>query len=228
MQKYISLTILCCIISALLPSCIGTDYLDDFVQPGVRITNPPDTIKIGTNYAFEAAYYNGVGIAETTSLIWSSSDSNVISINEDGLSFAENYGEATITVSTTDTPPYTAQKHVVIGDTTVLQPLIRTGTLISTSSYALEGDVILHYVGSQLVLELDDNYHTSDNLPGLYVYLTNNPSTNAGAFEIGPVEVFDGSHSYNLPESVQLFDYSHVLYYCAPFNVKVGECELQP
>ena len=74
-----------------------------------------------------------------------------------------------------------------------------------------------------LKLSFADNYNASTALPGLYIYLTNNPSTNVGAYEIGAVTDFDGAHSYDLPNSISLMDYEYVLYFCKPFNVKVGD-----
>ena len=37
----------------------------------------------------------------------------------------------------------------------------------------------------ELILSFAENYKTDDVLPGLYVYLTNNPNTINGALEIG-------------------------------------------
>jgi hypothetical protein len=46
------------------------------------------------------------------------------------------------------------------------------------------------------------------------------------AFEIGAVSVFSGAHSYQLPTSIGLMDYQYLLYWCKPFNVKVGEAKI--
>ncbi|MEM9549152.1 MAG: hypothetical protein AAGA77_24405, partial [Bacteroidota bacterium] len=62
-------------------------------------------------------------------------------------------------------------------------------------------------------------------LPGLYVYLTNNRNTTANALEIGAVEVFNGAHTYTV-EDVGINDYKFLLYFCKPFNVKVGDGEI--
>jgi len=49
----------------------------------------------------------------------------------------------------------------------------------------------------------------------------------ADAYEIGPVTVFQGAHFYDLPSTISIFDYSYILYWCKPFEVKVGEGQIQ-
>lgn len=56
------------------------------------------------------------------------------------------------------------------------------------------------------------------------MYLTNNPNSIANAYEIGEVTIFDGAHSFELDANeVGLTDFDFVLYFCKPFNVKVGD-----
>jgi hypothetical protein len=95
--------------------------------------------------------------------------------------------------------------------------------LQTTSSYELKGDFVLKEEGGVLKLSFASNYQASTALPGLFIYLTNNPSTSSGAFEIGAVTEFEGAHSYDLPNSIDLMDYEYVLYFCKPFNAKVGD-----
>ena len=102
----------------------------------------------------------------------------------------------------------------------------RSGAIRTTSSYLLEGSFTLRQDGNDIVLEFADNYRASTSLPGLYVYLTNNPSTSNNAFEIGRVETFEGAHSYRI-SGVGLNDYDYLLYWCKPFSVKVGDGEME-
>ncbi|MFT4678471.1 MAG: hypothetical protein ACI84C_001837 [Flavobacteriales bacterium] len=208
--------------SLLLFGCIGDDYIDDFVSPGVRITNPADTLALGSTYQFEATFFDGVGLPQENTLIWTSSEETIISISDDGLAEALLDGESLITVAVSDNPSVSSSKLIATGLNTVLPAQERTASVASTSSYALEGDCILHFEGTQLVLEFESNFSTSDELPGLFVYLSNNPNSIVGAYEIAPVTTFNGAHSYDIPSSIGLYDYNHVLFFCAPFNVKVG------
>ena len=90
----------------------------------------------------------------------------------------------------------------------------------------LEGGFTLSITETGLQLSLGEDYKASTTLPGLYVYLSNNNNTTSQAYEIGPVKVFTGSHSYDLPSSIGLMDYQYILYWCKPFNVKVGEAKI--
>jgi hypothetical protein len=105
----------------------------------------------------------------------------------------------------------------------VLAPQFYEGEIISTSSYILEGNFRYEHNGTQITLSLDENYRASTSLPGLYLYLGNNPNTVNGAIEIAKVTVFNGAHEYILPPSIELADYKYLIYWCKPFSVPVGE-----
>lgn len=101
-------------------------------------------------------------------------------------------------------------------------PEYRSGSISTTTFYQLKGDFTLSEIDGKLILDFADNYIAEDSLPGLYLYLTNDPNGVEDAFEIGPVEIFEGEHSYEI-EGVALDEYEYLLYYCKPFRVKVGE-----
>ena len=109
------------------------------------------------------------------------------------------------------------------GSGIVLAPQFYEGEIISTSSYILEGNFRYEHNGTQITLSLDENYRASTSLPGLYLYLGNNPNTVNGAIEIAKVTVFNGAHEYILPPSIELADYKYLIYWCRPFSVPVGE-----
>jgi len=209
----------------LLVGCIGNDFIEDFIEPTVRITNPLDTLGVGETYQLEAAYFNNVGQEETVDFAWSSDAPEVVSVNASGLLTGVGMGTASITLEARvdDSTSVETLKEVRVGENTTVSVTDRTGTIQTTTFYTLQGDFVLKEDGDDLVLEIADNWEASSNLPGLYVYMTNNPSTTNGALEIGPVSVFSGSHSYTLPDGVGLNDYDFVLYFCKPFNVKVGD-----
>lgn len=210
-----------------LNGCIGDDYLMDAIDPELRILNAPDSLEIGTDYAFEAMYLNNVGQTEDVDLVWTSSDPSVISINNGGFADALQLGTAIITASyEEDTIMLMDAATVGVGEVTVNTATERIGSISTTSSYALSGDFILTEEGNDLKLEFAENYNASTALPGLYIYLTNNPNSTANAYEIGAVQIFSGAHSYTIPNA-SLFDYSHVLYFCKPFGVKVGDGQIQ-
>ena len=133
----------------------------------------------------------------------------------------------TSTSTTTDTDS-TTNTSTTIGDddddVVVTAPQSYQGSIRTTSSYKLTGsyEYGLNDAG-QLVLDIAGNYEASTALPGLYVYLSNNPNSTSGSYEIAEVNVFNGAHSYTLPSSIDISDYKYILYWCKPFNVKVGD-----
>ena len=208
-----------------LNGCIGDDIIEDRVDPVLRISNAIDTLKNSTTYQFEATFFDFVGKEKIIDLAWNSSDENIISISESGLAAALQTGNSLIFVEglAPSGEQVSDEILVVVGDETITSTTERTGTLLTTSSYELKGDFILKNEVGVLRLSFADNYKASTALPGLYIYLTNNPSTISGAYEIGAVTKFEGAHSYDLPNSIGLMDYEYVLYFCKPFNVKVGD-----
>ncbi len=211
-----------------LSCCIKDDFVADEVEPSIRITNSVISIKNGTDFQFEYMYLNNVGVKEEVSAMWESTDTSALKINETtGLATTHNEGEVTIIVKYDDgTQIYTDSLKLMVGSETVITPAERSGSVATTSTYALTGDFILKQSGDDLILEFSGNYEASTALPGLYVYLSNNPATSSGAYEIGPVEIFSGSHSYEIPDK-DILTYNYVLYFCKPFNQKVGHGEIQ-
>lgn len=211
------------LIPILLIGCIGDDFVDDAVEPEIRLTNAIDTLQIGVNYQLEAQYFNNVGQEENVPLQWTSSNPAVVSVTDNGLISALLEGQTQITASyISNSQTVSISTNIAVGNQTVVVNKPRTGTIIVTSNYILEGNFELRESNDQIILSIDDSYKASENLPGLYIYLTNNPNTSVGAFEIGPVNVYNGAHEYVI-DNVGLYDYSHVLYFCKPFNVKIGD-----
>ena len=154
-------------------------------------------------------------ITETTS---STTDSNTSTSTTGSGTVTMTSGTGTST--TTDTDSTTMGDDDVV----VIAPQSYQGTIRTTSSYRLTGsyEYGLNDAG-QLVLDIGDDYEASTALPGLYVYLTNNPNSPSEAYELAKVTVFSGAHSYILPSSIDISDYKYILYWCKPFSIKVGD-----
>ena len=206
-----------------LLSCIGDDIVDDFVEPQIRFIVSVDTIGVGETTQLEVQFFNNVGIPEQLPISWSSSNDEIAMVSQEGLLWARQKGEVVITASAEyNGQSFKEDKIIVVDEETVETPTERSGSLQTTSSYSLQGDFLLTPTENGVNLAFADNYETDDVLPGLYIYLTNNPSTVRDALVIGEVTVFKGEHNYQI-DDVNLNDYSHVLYFCKPFNVKVGD-----
>lgn len=158
----------------------------------------------------------------TTTDTASSTSNNTTSTTTDTATSTTNTSTAT-TETATSTSDITTGGDSSGGSGVVLAPQFYEGEIISTSGYILEGNFRYEHNGTQITLSLDESYRASTSLPGLYLYLGNNPNTVNGAVEIGKVAVFNGAHEYILPPSIELTDYKYIIYWCKPFSVPVGE-----
>jgi len=225
-MKHVAYTIYLCSLITLMSSCIGDDLVFDEVEPMVFITSTIDTLAVGTSFQLEAKFLDNVGREQVLPKVWTSSAPDIISVDQQGLVTGLNVGSALITAELNENGVlYIDDIALVVGDVTTQASISRVGTIKTTSSYRLEGGFTLEEKGDGLVLSIDDSYETTSALPGLYLYLTNNKNSNAGALEIGEVTIFSGAHSYQIPDDVGINDYQYLLYYCKPFSVKVGDGE---
>jgi len=220
---FISLAIL-----ALASSCVGDDFIEDRVDPILRITNPLQSLVQDTTVQLEISFKNNIGIEEEIDVEWMSDNSAIADISTTGILSSIEKGATTISARVNYEgqtledlfPLEVSEKTVVVEEVTE-----RTGSLKPSSFYDLEGDFTLEESDGKLILTFNSDYDADTGLPGLYIYLTNNPNSVNGAKTIGKVQTFSGAHTYEI-EDADLFDYSHVLYFCKPFNVKVGDGKL--
>ncbi|WP_442265551.1 Ig-like domain-containing protein [Tenacibaculum sp. ZS6-P6] len=216
----------------LLQSCVQDDIINDRVDASFSITNPITEITLNDTFQLTTKYTDNVGKTVTTNITWSSSNEMIATVSNSGLVTAVAQGQATIMASIVSEEGETITDEIVV---TVTMDQVdnntnqeKTGTIRTTSSYVLEGTFTLHEIPdtNNLELVINDNYRASSSLPGLYIYLTNNPNTVNNAKEIHAVRVFNGAHTYII-ENTGINDFSHILYWCKPFSVKVGEAKIQ-
>ena len=199
------------------------------VTPTLQISNGIAQITVGTEYLFEIQFTDELGMeTQPDVVLWESSNSEVFSVDENGSLTAISAGTASVTVSTvvSDTQIFHTNVIEVVDPITVSMITSYSGVVETTSSYQLEGGFTLAVEEDQLILSLDSDYKASTALPGLYIYLSNNNNTISQALELGAVTVFQGAHEYILPSHVELMDYQYILYWCKPFNVKVGHAKI--
>lgn len=225
-----------------LQSCIGEDISEPkAVEPVFRVLNPITAIAFDQTHQLEFLFLNNFGMQVEAVSKWKSSEDSIATVTESGLLQGKSSGVATISgtatiklidlkKNTTKDTIITTSFEVTVSKEVIPPPPVeeegRKVNIRTTSSYRLMGGGILKETDSGLVLEFDASYDADTRLPGLYVYLTNNLSTSSGALEVAKVTIFAGVHSYVIPGNPSINKYSHVLYYCRPFNVKVGDGSL--
>ena len=208
---------------SLLASCIGDDFIVDNQDPEVRITTLLESLEVNTTFQYDAVYLNEVGIEEGLPIVWSSSDETIASISDSGLVTALSVGDIEIRAAVdTGETVITDAVMLSVGMETVNTISTRSGVIETTSTYKLEGDFLLEGSDGSLLLTVDENYCASSALPGLFIYLSNNRNSIADALEIGEVTTFSGAHEYEITDA-GLMDYNFVVYFCKPFNIKVGD-----
>ncbi len=214
------------VFSISLASCVGDDIVNDRVAEELKITNAIDTIGFESTYLFESRYLDNVGQRQEINVEWSSSNEDVISITNDGWAEGVGSGSAIITAEYQGIDDYLIDEiEVVVGANTTeveVENITKEGTIMASSFYVLEGAFTVQEVDGDLLVEIAEDYKASTALPGLYVYLSNNPNSIGGAHEIAAVSTFNGAHTYTIP-NVGIDDYKYLLYFCKPFNVKVGD-----
>jgi len=216
------------ILIVVVSSCIETDTVDDIIPEVLEITNPIMSLKVGDSYHLMYRYLDDVGAPAATQVRWETDDVATLTINEEGELMAIQEGQAIVSVILVKNDEIMDKITVQATDETVVIPVdsdgkSKSGTIATTSSYVLKGDFVISNVEGGVEISIADNYVATAALPGLYVYLSNNPSTVSGALEIGAVTTFTGSHSYDvLGDNLTVDTYGYLLYFCKPFNVKVG------
>lgn len=194
--------------------------------PTLDITNRISEIFEQTSYQIEVDYQDENGNS-TPELNWTSSDDSILEIDENGVLTAIASGVATVTVSVLVSNTTLIAENAIQVIALVMETVTSfSGNLETKSGYTLQGSFTLSKTDEGLELSLGEDYKASSTLPGLYVYLSNNTNTTAQAYEISAVSVFNGAHTYLLPASIELMDYQYLLYWCKPFNVKVGEAKI--
>jgi len=212
-----------------LTSCVGDDFIDDFVQPELRVNAVPETIMLGEAHALQVTFLNNVGQPTEQPIEYGSSETTVLSISDIGIITTHAVGSSDVTISTEYEGELLQQSYTIAVTTEATEPTelaTKSGQISTTSSYRLTGGFEIAETASGISINIAEDYVASRALPGLYVYLTNNRNTTVGALEIGKVQVFEGMHSYDI-EGVSINDFSHILYFCKPFGVKVGDGAIQ-
>ena len=209
--------------SVTLFSCIGTDIVEEIiVDEQLTITSRILTLAISESYQFNVDFFDAMGERGDAEVVWTSSDEQIIFITTDGLATAVSTGDVLITVVSG-----AVRDEIMLtgGGTTTFRALERTGDFMGLRDYTVRGDFTLEENGENLELTFSTNFAAS-NGPGLFVYLSNNPTRVTGGVEVGRLKANSGSQTYTISRTrAQLETYNHIVIYCKPFGVGFGTGE---
>ncbi|MDW3196991.1 MAG: Ig-like domain-containing protein [Cytophagales bacterium] len=183
----------------------------------LRIVVLTQSMELGTQFQFEAQYFDSSGEVDNTVFAdWASSAPEIISINQNGLARALTEGSATISALTNGKT--TSVEVTAFSENT---NMVRSGSL-EGRGYRISGNFTLAQDGDQLILSFE-NASIDPNAPGPYFYLSNQERSVTGGVNLGKSE--DGTFSINVTEvspETTIDSYDYVIVWCEPFNVTLG------
>jgi uncharacterized protein YjdB len=174
----------------------------------------------GETQQFTAVGYDGNnqelnGITFT----WTSSNSNIVSVDNNGLATANSSGSAFITASSNGISSSDVQIEVSANS--------KIGNFMGnpSTSYTVSGTAELVSSNGQLTLTLYSDFQSSSG-PGLHVYLSNFDGVGSESVDLGELQSNSGMQSYQVPTGYTLAYFTHVIIYCKPFSVQFGSAQI--
>lgn len=213
----------------LLSSCIGTDIIPDFVEARVQIDQDITALQLNTMHQFKANFTNEVGEVVEGDILWASTNPSVMSIEATtGWATALAEGTTDIIASLDNGELSLADTiSIQVGSETVAASNERTGTLQGNAGYTLNGDMKLIDNGDgTLTLSFGENFSFS-GAPDPYIYLSNSRNNINNAVEIHFLssrnQDISGAFEINNITGVTLNQYTHVVFWCRAFSVRLGD-----
>jgi uncharacterized membrane protein YagU involved in acid resistance len=157
---------------------------------------------VGTNLAG--------GVITGLTFNWASDAATSVQVNAAGMATGLTYGSANVT----------ATANGIQSAPTMVQ-VIRQGNFAGQNSM---GMAKLKIESGTLKLQTSSTFSVA-SAPDLRIYLTNTPTTIAGAVQIAPLSTAgqtSGIRSWNVPATVSITQYRYALVWCAQFGGAYG------
>ncbi len=225
----------------------GIDNIDEIVangyEPKISINENFREIDINTTNQLKlTAIFQGIKreVIENTVFNWNSSNTDVLTISNDGVITPISLGETTISVSTEfEGETFDFEKNLIVGGETAeeepeeepqpTKEVLAFGDLQTNSQYVVNGEFEIFTENGKSFITLSDDFDTRNGrsqVPDLTIYLSNSTTSNGGdaqliaAPETG-LATF-GAQTFEIPDDININDFQNVLLFCRRFGVRVG------
>ncbi|MFY0598650.1 MAG: Ig-like domain-containing protein [Cyclobacteriaceae bacterium] len=187
------------------------------VDPEIKITEFAMFLTVGSNFTFAAQYTGSDGSpVDSPDFIWTSSNTNVATVSNEGIVTAISVGTTNIGVSFEG---INTSIMLTVDDASNVTP--RTGTLMGTG-YSISGDFTLGINATGDLILTIEGYVPAG--PGPYFYLTNSDANVANALNLGDAKIA-GDITINVSEAdseATINSFNYLMIWCEPFGVRLG------
>jgi plastocyanin len=188
----------------------------------------PDDVSIQVGDTVEFTVGSPHPVLEVSQETWENNGTTALSGG-----FSVPPGDGKVSFTETGTHYYVCENHVGSG----MKGIIRVeeegnGTSCQVTgfmdgNYTVNGQAYLEESeDGGLALRFTEQFSTSSG-PDLDVYLSNSQQIDASSLLVAPLEDTAGAQSYDLPDSISMGDYSHVVVYCTEFSALWGYGEFE-
>ena len=185
-----------------------------------NVTVMPSSVELqpGETHLFAAVVTNIEGAPlPDVPVTWSTSRSDVATVNREGLVLGRALGSASIIATAEGVTSAPAIVDVPPGS--------RDGAFTPTTGHEAVGEaIVVRQDDGSLILTFSSDFSVTDG-PGLYVYLSNLRGVNSSSLQIAPLTSAAGTQSYRIEgASITQFDYAVV--HCVPFMATFAWAQL--
>lgn len=202
-------------------SVLVTVVSDPNAAASLIVSGTTNTLAPGDTLNLSAELRNANGdVLGNQAFSWISDNPAVATVSDQGQVVAITEGMANITARAAgiNSLPFAISVQT--------PSMMRMGTFSGRNGYSAQGKVSLNVGAAGATVDFDTNFSTQ-NGPGLYVFLSPNATSVAGGVNLGKLESTSGMQSYVVSTSADLSTFGHVIIYCQPFGVPFGSAPLQ-
>ena len=202
-------------------SVLVTVSVDPEALASITITTSPMNLSIGETLQLEVELSNANGMSLTDKVVtWSSTDTDICSVDDNGLVTALANGAAQITASSEGVSSLPISLMVGADSNS------RSGSFRGLNGYSVEGTAAIERAADQTMVVFESDFRSQSG-PGLFVYISPNATNVTRRVSLGELKAQSGAQSYPIPDNVDPDDFDHVLIYCQPFRVPFGTANFQ-